>query len=88
MQDIVVTPTPSPVWRQISFLGCPFIMFFRLLILVMSMIIIIIDVIILSCGSDGKLYNNGCQMMRKNCGNHILQRVSALQDDNIDVVTI
>ena len=56
------------------------------------MIIIIIDVIIiiiiLSCGSDGKLYNNGCQMMRKNCGNHILQRVSALQDDNIDVVTI
>jgi len=27
----------------------------------------------LSCGSDGKLYNNGCQMMRKNCGKHMYE---------------
>ena len=27
----------------------------------------------LSCGSDGKLYNNGCQMMRKNCGRHVYE---------------
>ena len=27
----------------------------------------------LSCGSDGKLYNNGCQMMRKNCGKHVYE---------------
>lgn len=25
----------------------------------------------LTCGSDGKLYNNGCQMQRKNCGRHV-----------------
>jgi len=27
----------------------------------------------LTCGSDGKLYNNGCQMLRKNCGRHVYE---------------
>lgn len=27
----------------------------------------------LTCGSDAKLYNNGCQMHRKNCGKHVYE---------------
>ena len=28
----------------------------------------------MTCGSDGKLYNNGCQMHRKNCGKMVEKR--------------
>ena len=44
---------------------------------------VIIMIIMLSCGSDGKLYNNGCQMMRKNCGD-FFNSISKLHNDDRD----
>ena len=40
-----------------------------------------------SCGSDGKLYNNGCQMRRKNCGKHIYQVREEVKKELSDAVS-